>query len=196
MNSVRPLPLVIVLACSPASPRHDSAAVTPGDSPTVAMAKPRPTHMVPATHEDSVSIAAAVDAATQRMREHQPTGFSIGDVKRTQDWFTSELYSLLVADMSDPGGIGYLNADPFTDAQDDVGPSRLEDAWIAGDTVMVRFSREDYQRKRDSITLAMRRIGASWRIADFVYSRRSSCPRALSVGLTLYAQAPGVDPCR
>src|SRR5829696_4802289 len=71
---------------------------------------------------DSTATAAAVVLATQRMRQHGQTGLSVDDVKRTREWFTPELYALLVRDMSDPGGVGYLNWDPFTDAQDDVGP--------------------------------------------------------------------------
>jgi hypothetical protein len=138
---------------------------------------------------DSAATARAVDVATQRLREHGQAGLSLDDVKRTQDWFTPELYQLLVNDMSfDPGGVGYLNRDPFTDAQDDVGPFRFENVRYADDTVMVRFSREGYEHKRDSVTLAMRRIEGSWRIANFIYSAHPPCHRDLAAGLARHAK--------
>lgn len=152
--------------------------------------------------EDSLATAAAVAVATQRMREHGQAGLSVGDVERTRDWFTPQLYTLLIQDMNDPVDIGYLNSDPFTDAQDDVGPFRFEDVRHAGDTVMVRFSREGYQQKRDSVTLAMRRVDSTWRIANFIYSGHSLCHRDLAVGLARYAKAiaekrsPHDGPCR
>jgi hypothetical protein len=99
------------------------------------------------------------------------------------------LYALLIDDMKDPSDIGYLDWDPFTDAQDDVGPLRFEDVRRAGDTVMVRFSREGYEHKRDSVTLAMRRVDSTWRIADFLYSGHTVCHRDLAVGLARYAKA-------
>jgi hypothetical protein len=132
--------------------------------------------------------AAAIGQATERLHQHGQAGLSIHDVKRTRDWFTPELYELLVRDMGDPGGPGYLNADPFTDAQDDVGPFRFEDVRQVGDTVMVRFSREGYQQKRDSVTLAMRRVGDSWRIANFIYSAHTQCHQDLAAALTRFAQ--------
>ncbi|MCR4331408.1 MAG: DUF3828 domain-containing protein [Sulfuricaulis sp.] len=131
---------------------------------------------------------AAIAQATARLKEHGQAGLSIADVQRTRDWFTPELYEILVRDMSDPAGPGYLNADPFTDAQDDVGPFRFEDVRRAGDTVLVRFSRDGYQQKRDSVTLAMRRVGESWRIANFIYSAHAPCHRDLAAALTRYAQ--------
>jgi hypothetical protein len=155
-----------------------------------------------ATGADSLAAATAVAVATQRMREHGQAGLSVNDVKRTRDWFTPELYALLIQDMSHPGDIGYLNWDPFTDAQDDVGPSRFEDVRRAGDTIMVRFSREGYQHKRDSVTLAMRRVDGTWRIANFVYSAHTVCDRDLAVGLAREARAiaekrpPDDAPCR
>jgi hypothetical protein len=149
-----------------------------------------------------VATAAAVAVATQRLHEHGQAGLSVDDVKRTRDWFTPQLYALLIQDMSDTAGIGYLDWDPFTDAQDDVGPFRFEDVRQAGDTVMVRFSREGYERKRDSVTLAMRRVDSTWRIANFIYSGHALCHRDLAVGLARYAKEvaekrlPGDDPCR
>jgi len=65
------------------------------------------------------AVAGAVAVATQRMAVHGKSGLSVEDLKRTRDWFTPEIFALLVRDMSDPGGIGYLNWDPFTAAQDE-----------------------------------------------------------------------------
>jgi hypothetical protein len=135
--------------------------------------------------DDSAANADAIGMASQRLREHGQAGFSLDDVRRTQEWFTPELFELLVHDMSDEG---YLDEDPFTDAQDDVGPFRFEDVRRAGDTVLVRFSRLGYPQKRDSVTLAMRQVAGSWRIANFLYSRHSACYRDLAAGLARFAK--------
>ncbi len=137
---------------------------------------------------DSLATATAVDVATQRMQEHGQAGLSVNDVARTRDWFTPQLYALLVQDMSSRGEIGYLDSDPFTDAQDDVGPSFFEDMRVAGDTVMVRFSRAGYQQATDTITIAMRRVDGAWRIANFIYAGHAACHRDLAVGLARYAR--------
>jgi hypothetical protein len=152
--------------------------------------------------DDSLATAAAVTAATQRMQEHGQSGLSVSDLKRTRDWFTPHLYALMIQDMRHPGDLGYLDSDPFTDAQDDVGPLRFEDVRHAGDTVMVRFSREGYEHKRDSVTLAMLRVESTWRIGNFIYSRHSLCHRDLAAGLARYEKAiaekrsPDDSPCR
>lgn len=135
---------------------------------------------------DSVSTADAVAVATQRLREHGQTGLTLVDVRRTQHWFTLRLYDLIVKDnSSDPDGAGYLNWDPFTGAQDDVGPVTFEDAQHAGDTVMVRFS---YLQRRDTVILAMTRVDGSWRIANFIYPFNSPCHRDLALGLARFAK--------
>lgn len=91
--------------------------------------------------------------------------------------------------MSDPAGDqGYLGWDPFTDAQDYVGPFKFEDVRLAGDSVMVLFSRDGYKQKRDSTTLVMRRVDMSWRIANFMYSADRACDRDLAAGLVRYAR--------
>ena len=132
---------------------------------------------------------SAIATATRRVREHGNAGLSIDDVKRTRDWFTPELYTLLIAGMSHPTDLGYLDFDPFTDAQDDVGPLRFEDARQSGDTTLVRFSRENYEKTRDSITLAMRRVDSTWRIANFLYSKHMACHRDLAVAIAGYEKA-------
>ena len=137
---------------------------------------------------DSVARATAIGVATDRMHEHWNRGFSLADVKSAQAAFTPQLYDMLVHDMSDPGGIGYLDSNPFTDAQDDVGPARFEDVRQAGDTLMVRFSREGFQSKRDSITLAMRMIEGTWRIANFIYSAHGECHNDFAVALARYTR--------
>ncbi len=125
--------------------------------------------------------------ATQRMTAHGQSGLSVGDVKKTREWFTPALYALLVRDMSDPDGIGYLNWDPFTAAQDDVGPFRRDSVSQAGDTVMVNFSREGYDHKRLNVRLGMRYENGAWRIATFIYPDNPPCHADLARALARYA---------
>jgi hypothetical protein len=134
--------------------------------------------------------SAAIHVATQRLAEHGRDGFSVDDARRTRDWFTPELLALLVRDMSDTNGVGYLNWDPFTGAQDDVGPFRFEEMTRVGDTVRVRFSREGFEQKRASVTLAMRQLDGRWRIANFLYPDNAVCHRDLAAGLMRYARSP------
>jgi hypothetical protein len=101
-----------------------------------------------ATAFDSAAFADAIGVATQRMHDHWQSGFSVGQVRGNREAYTPQLYEMLVRDMSDPGGVGYLNANPFTDAQDDVGPFRFEDVRQSGDTMMVRFSRGETPAER------------------------------------------------
>jgi hypothetical protein len=131
--------------------------------------------------------SAAIGIATQRLAEHGQDGFSVDDAKRARDWFTPELATLLVRDMSNPNGVGYLNWDPFTGAQDEVGPFRFEEITRVGDTVRVRFSREGFEQKRRSVTLAMLHLDGLWRIANFLYPDNPVCHRDLAVGLLRYA---------
>jgi hypothetical protein len=137
---------------------------------------------------DSTAISGAIDVATQRMTMHGDSGLSVDDVKRTREWFTPELYTLLMRDMSHSGEIGYLNWDPFTAAQDDVGPFRYDGVSQAGDTVMVSFSREAPDHKRYVfVRLAMRYVNGAWRIGNFIYPGNSVCHADLARGLARYA---------
>lgn len=133
--------------------------------------------------------SAAIDIAKQRLAEHGHDGFSVDDARRARDWFTPELATLLVRDMSDPNGVGYLNWDPFTGAQDEVGPFRFEDMTRVGDTVRVRFSREGLDSKREHVILAMRHLDGRWRIANFLYPENGVCHQDLAVGLMRYARS-------
>lgn len=163
---------------------------------TVGLVACKPRSQVPGTPDEQSAPhidSAAVRVATQRLAEHGQNGFSIEDAKRTRDWFTPELFDLLVRDMSDTNGVGYLCWDPFTGAQDDVGPFRFEEATRVGDTIRVRFSREGFEQKRESVTLAMRLLNGQWRIANFVYPDYQACHRDLAAGLTRHAQAPLVN---
>jgi hypothetical protein len=137
--------------------------------------------------------SAAIGIATQRLSEHGHDGFSVDAAMRARDWFTPELATLLVRDISNPNGVGYLNWDPFTGAQDEVGPFRFEDMTRVGDTVRVRFSREGFELKRESVTLAMRHLDGRWRIANFLYPDNSVCHRDLAVGLMRYARSSGAQ---
>jgi hypothetical protein len=133
--------------------------------------------------------SAAIGIATQRLAAHGQDGFSVDNAKRTRDWFTPELFALLMRDMSDSNGVGYLDWDPFTGAQDDVGPLRFEEMTRVGDTVRVRFSREGFAQKRESVTLAMRYLDGRWLIANFLYPDHTACHQDLAVGLLRYAQS-------
>lgn len=137
--------------------------------------------------------SAAIAVATQRLAEHGQEGFSLEDAKRTREWFTPELAALLVRDMSDPDGVGYLNWDPFTGAQDDVGPFRFEEVTRGGDTARVRFSREGAAQQREIVTLAMRYVEGRWRIANFLYPDNARCHRDLAVGLVRYARSSAAE---
>lgn len=134
---------------------------------------------------DSSAVAAAVTAATRRLTEHGSNGLSVNDVKRTRDWFTPQLYDLLVKDMTGPDEIGYLDWDPFTGAQDDVGAFSFAGARNSGDTVKVRFT---YLQRRDTVIIAMQRMSGSWRIANFFYPNWESCHRDLAAGLARWAK--------
>jgi len=137
--------------------------------------------------------SAAIRVATKRLAEHGHEGFSLEVARRTRDWFTPELFALLVRDMSDTNGIGYLNWDPFTGAQDEVGPFRFESITRVGDTIRVRFSRERLDHRRGSVTLAMRLLDGQWRIANFLYPDNEACNRDLAAGLARYAQPSGAN---
>jgi len=104
-------------------------------------------------------------------------GFSLATLRATRPWFTPQLYALLLHDMDrtpDRGDIGYLDADPFTNAQDDADTFTVGKAVSAHDTLMVNvtirfgpsYSPEDQTGR---VTLAVLRLGGRWRIADFVY---------------------------
>ena len=137
---------------------------------------------------DTVAVRHAVETARLRMKTHGNTGFSIADLKRTRDWFTPDLFSLLLRDMSGPDGPGYLNSDPFTDAQDDVGPFRFDSTSLRSDTVFVAFSRFDsYERRRTTVNLGMKQLMGTWRIATFLYPSRDACHVDLARTLATYA---------
>jgi hypothetical protein len=131
--------------------------------------------------------AQAVAVASQRVSEHGQDGLSLRDIHRTREWFSNELYALLVRDKSDSGGIGYANFDPFTDAQDDVGPFRYDAVTIAVDTFKVSFSMEHYGHERKTVQLAMRYVNGAWRIANFLYPGHPACHTDLARALTQYA---------
>src|SRR5205823_1810920 len=138
---------------------------------------------------NSAITRGAIHVATQRMTIHGQSGLSVDDVKRTRDWFTPELYTLLMHDMSYPGDIGYLNWDPFTAAQDETGPFRYDSFFRAGDTVMVSFSRDDSDHKRYIfVRLAMRYVNGAWRIGNFIYPGNPACHTDLARGLARYAE--------
>ena len=98
--------------------------------------------------------------------------------------------------MSYPDGPGYVNFNPYTGAQDDVGPSRYDSASQTGDTVMVSFSHGD-DRSRRTIRLAMRFVQGSWRIGNFIYPGNPPCHIDLARALARFAaNLPDSGNCR
>jgi hypothetical protein len=144
----------------------------------------------------AADTAQAAAVAAQRMSEHAQSGWPLTEIRRTREWFTDGLYELLVADQTDPGGIGYVNFDPFTDAEDDVGPPRYEGVTFVADTFKVGFSRKGYNEVL-RIQLAMRYVNGAWRIANFLYPSHPRCHRDLARAMKDYAsrQIPDSTSC-
>jgi hypothetical protein len=124
-------------------------------------------------------MADAIAAVEQRYHAHFASGqgFSVDTLRARQAWFTPQLYQLMLADMSSTGEIGYIDFDPFTDAQDDAATYTVGTARSAHDTVFVQvavaFPRavgNGHEQRR--ITLPMLRADAGWQIANFVYPER------------------------
>ena len=99
-------------------------------------------------------------------------GFGIDTLRARKAWFTPCLYSLLLADMqgdSARGGVGYLNWDPFTAAQDNATSFDVERAVFTGDTVVVHL-RILYPADNPptAMAVAATQVGRTWRIANII----------------------------
>jgi len=122
------------------------------------------------------SMSDAIAAEGQRYQAHFASGqgFSVETLRARQAWFTPQLYQLMLADMSSTGEIGYIDFDPFTDAQDDAASYAVGTARPAHDTVLVEVAvafppAVGNGREQRRITLPMLRARAGWQIANFVY---------------------------
>jgi hypothetical protein len=120
---------------------------------------------------DSVDTTAARDAVRGRYEAHFHSGqlFSIDTLRARKSWFTPELYRLMKGDLGASREIGYIDFDPFTNAQDDAARFDVGAAHLSHDTVYVdvdlRFGAGDTGR----VTLAMLPSPIGWAIADFIY---------------------------
>jgi hypothetical protein len=124
-------------------------------------------------------MSDAIAAVGKRYQAHFAAGqgFSVDTLRARQGWFTPQLYQLMLADMSSTGEIGYIDFDPFTDAQDDAASYTVGRARAAHDTVLVEVAvafppavGNGHEQRR--ITLPMLRARAGWQIANFVYPDR------------------------
>jgi Protein of unknown function (DUF3828) len=154
--------LTLLLACSPAG--HDRAS----------------THVEAAR---AAAVPGAVDnaraAVDQRYHQHFASrqGFSVDTLRARKAWFTPQLYQLMLADMSSTGEIGYIDFDPFTDAQDDAATYTVGAAHPAHDTVLVEVAvtfppAVGNGHEQQHITLAMLPTLGGWKIANFMSSDR------------------------
>ena len=123
---------------------------------------------------DAPADTAAVAYVRQRFAAHfrGSQGFGIDTLRARRAWFTPCLYSLLLADMtgdSARGGIGYLDWDPFTAAQDDATGFHIEGSERRRDTVLVhlRISYPGTERAK-AMTVAATPVKGEWRIANII----------------------------
>jgi len=112
----------------------------------------------------------ARDAVLRRYEAHfhGGQGFSADTLRARRSWFTPDLYRLMAADLNTAGDIGYLDFDPFTDAQDDATRFDVGAVRTSHDTVYVEVNVHfgtDVRR----LTLAMQATPDGWAIADFIY---------------------------
>jgi hypothetical protein len=138
--------------------------------------------------------SAAIEQVRARFTAHYTgaQGFGVDTLRARQSWFTPCLYSLLLADMegdSARGGIGYLNWDPFTAAQDDATGFQVERATTARDTVLVQLS-INYPGSNPStaMTVATTQVDGQWRIANMV-TAQANLARGLDSSLRAEAAA-------
>jgi hypothetical protein len=106
-------------------------------------------------------------------------GFSLDTLRARKTWFTPRLYELMFADMGHPEeGIGFIEADPFVDGQEDAKKYVVRDARQSHDTVLVDVEvtyppdvGSGHETRR--VTVAALPAAAEWQIADLQYARGS-----------------------
>jgi hypothetical protein len=150
--------LTITLACSPAGGDRATTHVEAAQAAAV-----------PGTVDNA---RAAVD---QRYRQHFASGqgFSVDTLRARKAWFTPQLYQLMLADMSSTGEVGYIDFDPFTEAQDDAAAYAIGSARTAHDTVLVEVAvtfppAVGNGHEQQHLTLAMLPTPGGWKIANFL----------------------------
>jgi hypothetical protein len=97
----------------------------------------------------------------------------------------------MVADMSSTGEVGYIDFDPFTDAQDDAASYAVGTARLTHDTVLVEVAvtfppAVGNGHEQRHITLAMLPALGGWKIANFM-----SPDRDLAADLTRLSRDAG-----
>ena len=106
-------------------------------------------------------------------------GFSLDTLRGRRAWFTPRLYDLMLADMGHPEqGIGYIEADPFVDGQEDAQQFAVHAARQSHDTVFVDVDvtyppdvGNGHETRR--VTVVALPAGAAWQIADLRYAHGS-----------------------
>jgi hypothetical protein len=146
----------------------------------------------PANAKDSARVADATAVARERMAAHLkgPGGFGRAELRANMDWYSPRLFTLMLLDMSDPNGVGYLNSDPFTQSQDTPGDVQLDKATLAGDTVRVRFSFHRSGWPPSFVVLAMAESRIRWRIADFLMPAADRGVSSVAKGLAAEKGGP------
>ena len=116
----------------------------------------------------------AIEFVKSRYAEHykKGQGFSEDDLKARRDWFTPQLYRLLFKDMHEAavrGDVGNLEADPFTNAQDDSDGFSIGKTRMTAGKAIVNVDVQFGQVKRP-VTLVLMKAGGKWQIDNIVYS--------------------------
>lgn len=124
---------------------------------------------------DSTRLAAARAAVEQRYRAHfaGDQGFSDDRLRERRDWFTPALYDLMHEDFALGAaqcGVGFIDFDPFTNAQDDASGYSVKQAHASHDTVYVPVVLSYPGGQQSGIALGMVDASGGWRIANFVHA--------------------------
>lgn len=122
-----------------------------------------------------------------------------GNTAEQPGWYTGQLRQL-IKDDADAGaaqcGVGYLNFDPLTDAQDSVASYALGAPRANGDTVVIPVRIHSgfpgSTEPDEQLTVAMRQEGGTWRIANIVQSH-SNLVKALDSTVAELRAAPKAD---
>jgi hypothetical protein len=158
--------VVLLAVCAACSPASDGDRLR-GGTGAVERARTAPT----------AKAAAARNVVERHYAEHfnSGQGFSVDTLRERKGWFAPTLYSLMLADMAPTGEIGYIEFDPFTDAQDDAATYTVGVPKTANDTVLVPVeltfgSATGTGHERRRVTLAMVPAPSGWQIANIIYA--------------------------
>jgi hypothetical protein len=93
--------------------------------------------------------------------------------QQPKKWFEPKLAELLAADRRRAGRAqeicGFLDFDPFIDAQDDVGTAKVGHVSVSGTQARVEVSFSEASDHR--VIVVLHRSKAGWRIANIIYPR-------------------------